>query len=98
MPHQLSGGDQQRVVIAKALLNNPELILADERIGNLDMETSEGIMQILHSLSSSGISIIMATHNTQIIKKFPSRTIKCEKGEVVEVEQMTEIDFQSLMD
>ncbi|HDP74585.1 MAG TPA: ATP-binding cassette domain-containing protein [Bacteroidales bacterium] len=98
MPHQLSGGEQQRVVIARAMLNNPELILADEPTGNLDMETSEGIMQILHNLSSSGISVIMATHNTQIIKKFPARTIKCEKGKVLEVEQMTEIDFQSLMD
>ena len=55
-------------------------------------------MQILHNLSASGISIIMATHNNQIIKKFPARTIKCEKGKVVETEQMTEIDFESLMD
>lgn len=98
MPHQLSGGEQQRVVIARALLNNPELILADEPTGNLDMETSEGIMQILQNLSASGKSVIMATHNTQLIKKFPARTLKCEKGKVTEVPQMSEIDFESLMD
>ncbi len=98
MPHQLSGGEQQRVVIARALLNNPELILADEPTGNLDMETSEGIMQILQNLSASGKSVIMATHNTQLIKKFPARTLKCEKGKVTEVPQMNEIDFESLMD
>ncbi len=98
MPHQLSGGEQQRVVIARALLNKPELILADEPTGNLDMETSEGIMQILHGLSASGISVIMATHNTQLMKKFPARTLKCEKGKLVESEQMSEIDFESLMD
>jgi len=98
MPHQLSGGEQQRVVIARALLNYPDLILADEPTGNLDMETSEGIMQILHGLVSSGISVMMATHNTQIIKKFPARTLKCEKGKVAEIEQSVEIDFESLMD
>ncbi len=98
MPHQLSGGEQQRVVIARALLNYPDLILADEPTGNLDMETSEGIMQILHGLVSSGISVMMATHNTQIIKKFPARTLKCEKGKVSEIEQSVEIDFESLME
>ncbi len=98
MPHQLSGGEQQRVVIARALLNYPDLILADEPTGNLDMETSEGIMQILHGLVSSGISVMMATHNTQIIKKFPARTLKCEKGKVAEIEQSVEIDFESLME
>jgi len=70
MPHQLSGGEQQRVVIARALLNYPDLILADEPTGNLDMETSEGIMQILHGLVSSGISVMMATHNTRSSKSF----------------------------
>lgn len=98
LPHQLSGGEQQRVVIARALLNNPEIILADEPSGNLDMESSEGIMQILHSIAESGKSVVMATHNHQLIKKFPARTLKCEKGKLLEIEQMGEIDFNSLMD
>ncbi len=98
LPHQLSGGEQQRVVIARALLNNPEIILADEPSGNLDMESSEGIMQILHSIAESGKSVVMATHNHQLIKKFPARTLKCEKGKLLEIDQMGEIDFNSLMD
>ena len=98
MPHQLSGGEQQRVVIARALLNNPDIILADEPTGNLDIETSEGIMQILHEIAGNGKSVLMATHNHHLIKKFPGRTLKCEKGKLTETEQMSEIDFDSLME
>jgi cell division transport system ATP-binding protein len=98
MPHQLSGGEQQRVVIARALLNDPEIILADEPTGNLDPETSEEIMRLLHDISKTGRAVIMATHNYSLLKKFPSRTLKCEKGKVIESEQMSEIDFESLMD
>jgi cell division transport system ATP-binding protein len=98
MPHQLSGGEQQRVVIARALLNDPEIILADEPTGNLDPETSEEIMHLLHDISSTGRAVIMATHNYALLKKFPARTLKCEKGKVIESEQMSEIDFESLME
>jgi cell division transport system ATP-binding protein len=78
MPHQLSGGEQQRVVIARALLNNPEIILADEPTGNLDPATSDEIMKILVSIAESGRAVMMATHNYNLIKRFPSRTLKCE--------------------
>lgn len=98
LPHQLSGGEQQRVVIARALLNDPEIIIADEPTGNLDPETSEDIMRILHEISTTGCAVIMATHNYTLLKKFPARTIKCEKGKLIEVEQMSEIDFESLME
>ncbi|RPH34177.1 MAG: ATP-binding cassette domain-containing protein [Bacteroidales bacterium] len=98
MPHQLSGGEQQRVVIARALLNDPEIILADEPTGNLDPDTSEEIMRLLHDISLTGRAVVMATHNYSLLKKFPGRTLKCEKGKIVEVEQMTEIDFESLME
>lgn len=83
MPHQLSGGEQQRVSIARALLNDPELILADEPTGNLDPETSEGIMNLLLDISSSGRAVMMATHNYALMEKFPSRTVKCEGGKVL---------------
>ena len=83
MTHQLSGGEQQRVAIARALINDPEVILADEPTGNLDPETSRGIMQLLFEISKSGRSVLMATHNYSLFNDFPSRTIKCENGEVV---------------
>lgn len=84
MPHQLSGGEQQRVSIARALINDPELILADEPTGNLDPETSEGIMQLLFDIRKTGRAIFMATHNYTMIEKYPSRTVRCEGGRVSE--------------
>jgi cell division transport system ATP-binding protein len=83
MPHQLSGGEQQRIAIARALLNEPEVILADEPTGNLDPETSNGIMKILFKISELGKTVIMATHNYNLIHKFPGRVIKCEEGTLV---------------
>ncbi|MFC7523001.1 cell division ATP-binding protein FtsE [Parapedobacter sp. GCM10030251] len=80
MPHELSGGEQQRVVIARALLNNPEVILADEPTGNLDPETSEEIVLLLKEISRSGTAILMATHDYQIIRNMPSRIIKTING------------------
>lgn len=84
MPHELSGGEQQRVVIARALLNDPEIILADEPTGNLDPDTAEEIMLLLKEISRSGTSVLMATHAYQLIRTFPSRIIKCENGKVIE--------------
>jgi cell division transport system ATP-binding protein len=96
MPHQLSGGEQQRVVIARALLNNPDIILADEPTGNLDPETSESIIRILFEISNSGRAVIMATHNYTLLKKFAARTLKCEDGKLSELELTAEIDFSTL--
>jgi cell division transport system ATP-binding protein len=84
MPHELSGGEQQRVVIARALLNDPEIILADEPTGNLDPDTSEEIMLLLKDISRSGTAVLMATHDYHLIRTFPSRIIKCENGKVME--------------
>ncbi len=96
MPHQLSGGEQQRVVIARALLNNPEIILADEPTGNLDPETSESIMVLLREISASGCGVLMATHNYTLLKKFPERTLKCDDGKLMEIDDNAEIDFTML--
>jgi cell division transport system ATP-binding protein len=84
MPHELSGGEQQRVAIARALLNDPELILADEPTGNLDPETSEGIMNLLMEISKNGRAVLIATHDIMMFDKFPSRTIKCESGKIID--------------
>ncbi len=85
MPHQLSGGEQQRVAIARALLNNPEVILADEPTGNLDPETSIALMKLLHNIASKGTTIIMATHNYQLINDFEGRVFRCEDKELLEM-------------
>ncbi|MEO9209748.1 MAG: ATP-binding cassette domain-containing protein [Ginsengibacter sp.] len=83
MPFEMSGGEQQRIDVARALLNSPKLILADEPTGNLDPETSDEIMQLLFNISRDyGTAIIMATHDYRVIQKFPARTIKTERGKV----------------
>jgi cell division transport system ATP-binding protein len=84
MPHQLSGGEQQRVAIARALLNNPEIILADEPTGNLDPQTSVELMQIFKDLNQQGKTVIIATHDYPIIRKFPSRIITVDDQKIYE--------------
>ncbi len=84
---ELSGGEQQRVAIARALLNDPELILADEPTGNLDPKTSLEVMELLNQIHNSGKTILMATHDYQLIVKFRQKTIKCEAGQLFEIEQ-----------
>lgn len=85
MPHQLSGGEQQRIVIARALLNSPLLILADEPTGNLDPETGDQIMSHLHSISrDSGTTVVVATHNHSFLQRFPGRVLRCERKMLME--------------
>lgn len=85
MPHEMSGGEQQRIVIARALLNSPEIILADEPTGNLDPETGNQIVQLLHNISKQGTAVIMSTHNYAMVQKYPGKIIKCEDGELKEI-------------
>jgi cell division transport system ATP-binding protein len=93
MPHQLSGGEQQRVVIGRALLNDPDIILADEPTGNLDPEASEGIMTLLREINKTGRAVVFATHNYTLVKKFPARTYRCEDGKLTEVREDEEIEL-----
>ena len=87
MPHELSGGEQQRVVIARALLNSPLLILADEPTGNLDPETGSQIVDLLQDISEKGKAVIMSTHNYSIVQTFPGRIMKCENMDLVELKE-----------
>jgi len=85
IPNELSGGEQQRIVIARAILNSPEIILADEPTGNLDSETGRSIVELLHHISHTGSSVIMTTHNLQLLKDFPGMIFKCEEHQMTNV-------------
>lgn len=99
MPHRLSGGEQQRIVIARAMLNNPQIILADEPTGNLDPETSEKLMVLLHQINKEGVTVVMATHDYEMIRKFPARKMICENGELRDEVPVPEpLDFDILLD
>ncbi len=89
MPHELSGGEQQRIVIARALLNKPKLILADEPTGNLDPATGDHIVHHLREIASQGTAVLMATHNMQLVEQYPSRVIRCAD------KRLEELDVQS---
>ncbi len=84
MPHQLSGGEQQRVVIARALLNKPSILLADEPTGNLDPDVADGIFKLFQEINKEGTAILMATHNHDLLRKYPYRVLKCEKNHVLD--------------
>ena len=92
MPHQLSGGEQQRIVIARALLNSPEMILADEPTGNMDPETGYELVELLYNIRLSGTTVIMATHNLNWLNKFPGRVFRCEDERLTEVTNAVSIE------
>lgn len=85
MPHELSGGEQQRIAIARAILNSPKLIVADEPTGNLDPETANGIMELLRQVSQTGTAIVMTTHNMPLLDMYPGIVYHCKDGQLVEV-------------
>lgn len=85
MPNDLSGGEKQRIVIARALANEPRLLLADEPTGNLDPEASASIMQLLHQINNRGMSVLMVTHDYDTIRKFPNRTVQIENGKLQDI-------------
>ena len=86
MPFELSGGEQQRLVIARALLNRPKLLLADEPTGNLDPLTADGIIRLFQEIARQGTAVVMSTHNTALIEEYPSRTILFSHGKIQEVD------------
>jgi len=94
-PHQLSGGEQQRVVIARALLNEPSILLADEPTGNLDPEVSDGIFRLFQEINKRGTAVLMATHNYDLLKKYPYRILKCENGTLLD-STTTDISLQTV--
>ncbi|MCK8491039.1 MULTISPECIES: cell division ATP-binding protein FtsE [Spirosoma] len=85
MPHQLSGGEQQRVVIARAMLNEPLVLIADEPTGNLDPAVSDQIMKVFQAINNAGTAMLMATHNYELLNKYPARVLRCQDGQVVEL-------------
>mgnify|MGYP002515219137 CR=1 FL=1 len=95
MPHQLSGGEQQRIAIARALLNDPQVIIADEPTGNLDEETADGIMKLLTGINrEKGTAIVMVTHNRQIFERYPGRVMLCQDETCTEQENDEAIDIE----
>lgn len=94
MPHQLSGGEQQRVVIARALLNEPSILLADEPTGNLDPDVADGIFRLFQEINKKGTAVLMATHNHELLRKYPYRVLKCEAGKLLD-SQTHDVSFGS---
>ena len=99
MPHELSGGEQQRVVIARAILNDPDIILADEPTGNLDPETSDDLMGIFKEINAQGKTILVVTHDYHILNRYPARTLVCASHKVSDSSKtQQEVDFSELLE